>query len=269
MTGQALRVARAFPVVFRIGALSALAYRAEFIVWFFAYSMPLIMLALWTAVAREGPVGRFDAPRFQAYFMTTLLVRLLTGCWVAWELTWEIRQGTLAQRMLRPFPPLLAHFCENSGAIPLRLVLVSPILVATLVWLGPGIFTGDPVQLAIIPLTLVGSFCIMFLVMVTIGMLALWWESSLSIVELWLGFYMVLSGYVIPLELFPARVQSVLAWLPYPYLLSFPVENALGFMDRGAALRALAAQWTWVALLLVVAAVVWRRGQRRFAAFGG
>lgn len=269
MSGQAIRVARAFPIVFRIGALSAIAYRAEFIVWFFAYSMPLIMLALWTAVAREGPVGRFDAERFQAYFMTTLLVRLLTGCWVAWELTWEIRQGTLAQRMLKPFPPLLAHFCENAGAVPLRLLLVSPIFAAILLWLGPGIFTSDPVQLAIIPLTLVGSFCIMFLAMVTIGTLALWWDSSLAVVELWLGFYMVLSGYVIPLELFPERVQAVVAWLPYRYLLSFPVENALGFLDRAAALRALAAQWAWVGLLLAAASVAWRAGRRRFAAFGG
>ena len=266
---DARRIVRAFPAAWRVGMLTMIAYRAEFVVWFLAYSMPLIMMALWTAVAREGPVGEFDARKFQAYFMAALLVRLVTGSWVAWELTWEVRQGTLAQRMLRPFPPLLAHFADQSSAMPMRLVLVSPILLVTFLWLGPGIFTSDPVQLVILPLSLIGSFSILFLVGAAIGSLALFWESSLSVMDLFLGFFMVLSGYVVPLSLFPPGIQAAVAWTPYPYMLAFPVGNVLGLLDRGESLRMLAFQWTWVAVLLLVCATSWRLGVRRFAAFGG
>jgi ABC-2 type transport system permease protein len=38
---------------------------------------------------------------------------------------------------------------------------------------------------------------------------------------------------------------------------------------RGEALRELAIQWAFVALLAVAARLVWRSGLRRFAAFGG
>jgi ABC-2 type transport system permease protein len=266
---RALQFAAAMPVAMRIGLAEAVAYRAEFIVWFLAYSMPLIMMALWTAVAREAPVGRFDQAAFKAYFMVTLIVRLVTGSWVAWELTMEVRSGSLGQRMLRPFPPLLAHFCSNASAMPLRTVLTLPVLVITVLWLGPGIFTSDPVQLALVPLSIVGSFAILFLISAMIGTLSLFWESALSIMDLWFALYMVLSGYVVPLELFPESVRGVLTWLPFRSLLAFPVENALGMMDRGTSLEALAIQWGWVAVAFAACALTWRAGARRFAAFGG
>jgi ABC-2 type transport system permease protein len=51
---------RAFPTLFRVGLAEMIAYRAEFIIWILTTNMPLVMMALWTAVAPEGPVGRFD-----------------------------------------------------------------------------------------------------------------------------------------------------------------------------------------------------------------
>ena len=269
MRAGVLRYASAMPVALRIGLSEAVAYRAEFIVWFFAYSMPLIMLALWTAVAREAPIGRFDQAAFKAYFMVTLIVRLITGSWVAWELSMEIRTGSLGQRMLRPFPPLLAHFCSNFAAVPLRVTLTLPVVIVTVAWLGPGIFTHDPVQLALVPVSLAGSFILMFLVSAAIGTLSLFWESALSLMDLWLALYMVLSGYVVPLELFPASVRGIVTWLPFRSLLAFPVENALGIMDRATSLEALALQWSWVAVAFAVCAITWRAGARRFSAFGG
>ena len=43
----------------RIGFAEMVAYRAEFLVWILTTNMPLVMMALWNAVAADGPVGRF------------------------------------------------------------------------------------------------------------------------------------------------------------------------------------------------------------------
>ncbi len=263
------RTLKALPTMLRVGFAETVAYRAEFLVWVLAYTMPLIMLALWTAVAREAPVGRFGEKEFQAYFLLTLVVRLATGSWVVWEMNLEIRQGTLQKRLLRPVHPLLAYACENVAAMPLRILVSLPILGATLVWLGPSILADDPLQLVLAPVAVAGAWVITFLVMAMIGTLGLWWESSLSLFDLWLGFYIVLSGYVMPLELFPPWLREASRWLPFRYMLAFPVENALGLLDRGAALEALAIQWAWAFALLAAALLLWRRGVRRFAAFGG
>jgi hypothetical protein len=75
------RIVRAFPTLLRIGFAEAVAYRAEFVIWMLTTTMPLVMLALWTAVAREGPFGRFTQADFVAYYLAALIVRTLSSSW--------------------------------------------------------------------------------------------------------------------------------------------------------------------------------------------
>jgi ABC-2 type transport system permease protein len=264
-----MRALRALPGLLRVGFAGALAYRAEFLVWVLAYTMPLIMLALWTAVAAEGPVGRFGEREFSAYFAATLLVRLGTGAWVIWDMNWEVRQGTLQRRLLWPIHALLTYLCENLAALPMRVVVAVPIAIVTTVLLGPSIWVRDPVQIAVIPLSLLGAFLLTFLPMAIIGTLSLWWESSIALYDLWLGLYTVFSGYVVPLELFPPGLGGVVAWLPFRQMLAFPVENALGLIGREQALRELGLQWTYVLAFAFAAMALWKAGIKRFAAYGG
>jgi ABC-2 type transport system permease protein len=264
-----IRELRALPGLLRVGFAGALAYRAEFLIWVLAYTMPLIMLALWTAVAAEAPVGRFGEREFSGYFVAALMVRLASGAWVVWDMNFEVRQGTLQRRLLWPIHTLLTFLAENLAAIPMRLVVVVPIAIATTCWLGPSIWVHDAVQLSIIPLTWLGAFLLTFLPMAMIGTLSLFWESSLALYDLWLALYTVLSGYVLPLELFPPGLGKVVAVLPFRQMLAFPVENMLGLVGRERALQELALQWSYVLLFALLAHLVWRAGVKRFAAFGG
>jgi ABC-2 type transport system permease protein len=266
---QLLHTLRAFPTLMRVGFAEAVAYRAEFVVWVFAYTMPIIMLALWSEVAREAPVGRFGEKQFQAYFLGTLIVRLVTGAWVVWELNTEVRQGTLQKRLLRPVHPLITYLTENLSALPMRFAVALPVIVGTLLWLGGDILTHDPLQALLIPLTLAGAFLLTFLVMTCIGTLSLFWESSIAVFDLWLGFYTVFSGYVMPLELFPPSVRAVVGRMPFRQMLAFPVENMLGLLTRREALSDLLLQWGWVTFFLLATSVLWRIGMKRFGAFGG
>jgi ABC-2 type transport system permease protein len=132
-----LTTLRAVPTLLRVGFADAVAYRAEFLVWVLAYTMPVIMLALWSAVAAEAPLGRFGEREFEAYFFVTLLVRLTTGAWVVWEMNTEVRLGTLQTRLLRPLHPLLAYLLENIAALPMRVVMAVPIGIAFVLAFGP------------------------------------------------------------------------------------------------------------------------------------
>ena len=60
---------RAYPTLLRVGFAGAVAYRAEMLVWMLTTTMPLVSLALWSAVAREAPVGRFGPGEFVGYFL--------------------------------------------------------------------------------------------------------------------------------------------------------------------------------------------------------
>ncbi|HEX9578677.1 MAG TPA: ABC-2 family transporter protein [Myxococcales bacterium] len=259
---------KAYPQLLRTGFAEAVAYRAEFLIWMFSTNMPLVMLALWAAVARSGPVGAYTQKGFAAYYLATLLVRLLTGSWVVWEMTMEIRSGTLALRLLRPIHPLLAYSAENLAAVPMRGIVAIPLIVIFL-WNVRDQLAGDPLIWVLLAPALLGAWLLTFLVMAIIGTLGLWLESATSLFEAWLGISSILSGYLIPLDLFPGSVRAVALVLPFRFLLSFPVELALGRVDRAQALLLLAAQWGYVAVALLATRTLWRAGLRRYAAYGG
>jgi ABC-2 type transport system permease protein len=231
--------------------------------------MSLVMMVLWTAVAREAPVGRFGQEEFGAYFLATLVVRLVTSSWVVWEMNFEIRQGQMAMKLLRPIHPVTHYLAENLAAAPMRAVVALPIALIALIAVGGEHLTRDPVQWLVFPLSIAGAFALTFLVGAAIGALGFFWESSLSVFELWLGLYFVLSGYIVPLELLPPWLHAVVQWLPFRFVLSFPVETILGLSSRAVTLQSLAVQAGYVLAFLALALLLWKRGVRRYAAYGG
>ncbi len=269
MSRAAPSTLRAVPTLFRVGFASALAYRSEMLVWILATNMPLVMLALWTAVARDGPVGRFGERDFVVYFLSTLIVRQLSGSWVVWDLNYEIRQGTLGMRLLRPIHPFLSYAADNLAAIPLRVVIAFPVAVVALFWAGSDKLTHDLWLWTIVPVSILGAWLITFSSMAMVGTLGLFFESSLAAYDLWLGLYFIFSGYLMPLELLPAWLLFLVRLSPFPYVLSFPVETVMGLHSRAQALESLGIQWAYVVVFVAGALLLWHRGLRRYAAYGG
>lgn len=265
-----MRLLRAIPTLLRVGFSEAVAYRAEFLVWVLTTNTPLVMLLVWSAVAREEPLaGRMGQAELGAYFLSVLIVRMLTGSWVVWDLVYEIRQGEIAMRLLRPLHPFLAYAAENVAALPLRALMAFPVAVVALLWLGGEQLTTDPLGWTAVVLGIAGAWLITFFTMAAIGSLGFFWESTLNVYQLWLGLYFVFSGYTVPLELFPPSLAPVIEWLPFRFLLSFPVEAMLGLLDRREMLVGLAVQWLYVGAAISFAQLFWRLGLRRYAAYGG
>lgn len=260
---------RAFPTMLRVGFSEALAYRAELLVWVLSTTMPFIMMALWTAVAREAPVGPLNQKDFVGYFLGTFVVRQLTGAWAAWQINYEVRQGTLAMRLLRPISPLWAYAAENLGAVPMRIMVAVPVAVFSVLVVGqnavPPHWWGWPLLLV----ALLGGWLITFLANVCIGTMSLFMESSQHVMDVWLVLFFILSGYMFPVAVLPEWVKGGVNWLPFRYQIGLPVEVMTGAHPLEETLGLIARQWIWVLLLGTLAVTLWRRGLRRFAAYGG
>jgi len=262
------RAITAWPTLLRVGFAEAVAYRAEFLVWILSTTMPFVMLALMSSVASEGKIEGFDQKDITAYYLATFLTRTLTGAWVVWEMTQEIRQGTMALRLLRPIHPFVSYASSNLAALPLRGMLAVPLLVVMLVVTPQGL-THDIRFLAAAVLAIAFAWALNFLIMACIGCVAFYAESATSLFEVWLGVWMILSGYLLPLALFPAPVRAVNEYLPFRLMVDLPVSLMLGRLDGQAALTGLATQAVWIAGVGTLAMVLWRSGIRRYQAFGG
>jgi len=263
------RAAKAFPTLLTIGFAEVVAYRAEFLVWILTTNMPLVMLALWHAVAEDGAVGRFDHPKFTAYYLAILVVRLVTSNWMAWQMSMEVRDGTLSAKLLRPIHPLYAFAADHLSALPMRLLYVSPIVVVLLMTSWGQIAGHDARVALVLGPALIGAWLLMFFSMVLLGTVAFYVDSAMGAFELWLAVHAIVSGYLIPLELLPPWARAVTDVLPFRYMLAFPAETLVGLVAPAAALRQLVIQWVYVVATAAAAIAAWRAGVRRFAAFGG
>jgi ABC-2 type transport system permease protein len=260
---------RALPTLLRVGFADAVAYRAEMLVWVLSTTMPLVNLGLWTSVVGDGSIAGYGRPELAGYFLATFVVRQLTGCWVFWEMNFAIRNGTLAMRLLRPVDPLWTYAAEAFAWMPLRLIVSLPVITVALVALGAGRVSHDPVIWAIWLVAIAAAWTMTLLVNFAIGSLSFFIESSLKVMDVWLVTFFGFSGYLLPLDLFPGWLRHIADWMPFRFLIGFPVDLMTGKHDRATALHLLGLQGAWVGVFLVATIGLWRRGLARFAAYGG
>ena len=263
------RALRALPTLLRIGVAETVAYRAEFLVWILTTTQPLIMLGLWTSVAREAPFKDYSSDRFVAYFLATLIARQLTGNWVAWQISEEVRSGAMAMRLLRPVHPFLAYAASHAAAIPFRTFVALPVAFVLLASTGASSLTTDPAQLALLAPSLALAWLATFAMLFAIGALAFFLTQTMAIANLYFGLFSLFSGYLMPLELLPRPIAAVAAWLPFRFMLSAPVELMTRPHERAELVDLLGGQLAWTAILLTLALSLWRAGVKHFEAVGG
>jgi ABC-2 type transport system permease protein len=266
---EARRAIRAYPTLLRVGLSEVVAYRAEFVVWILTTNMPFVMLAIWHAVASEGPVGRFGRTDFVAYYLGGWVIRLLTSTWLVWELSMEVRGGTLSTRLLRPLHPLFAFSAEHLAALPMRALVVSPVVAVLIATAGDKLAIRDPRVLAIFLAAMAGAWLLIFFTMVLLGSMSFFLESAIGVFEVWLALFALLSGYLVPLELLPPWVARIARLSPFDKMLAFPLETMIGLRSLGTATHDLGVQWLCIVVMASAALTLWRHGVRRYVAFGG
>ncbi|HUS28019.1 MAG TPA: ABC-2 family transporter protein [Kofleriaceae bacterium] len=271
MKSTTSRTIRALPTLLRIGVAETVAYRAEFLVWMLTSTMPLINLAFWTAVARDGQFQGYDAPRFTAYFLGVLIVRNLTGNWVAWQMSEEIRTGVLSMRLLRPLHPFIAYASSQSAALPFRSLIAVPVAVILLVTAGAAI-TTDPVQLLLLLPSILLAWLITFGLMFALGCISFWITQTFGIVTFYFGMWTLFSGYMMPMDIMSLKfplIAQIAKWLPFYSMLGAPVEIMTKQLSTGEMLQIIGVQLGWAIVCIVVALRAWAAGIRKFEAVGG
>ena len=267
-----IRALRALPTLLRIGVAETVAYRAEFLVWILTTTQPLIMLGLWTTVASEKAFHGYSSADFVAYYLVNLIVRQLTGNWVAWQMMEEIRSGAMSMRLLRPIHPFIAMAASHTAAIPFRSLVSLPIAVILLLSSGASSLTHDPVQLALLVPSIFLAWATTFAILFAVGALAFWMTQTFAIANLYFGLFALFSGYLLPLDLMQAKLPllaTIADWLPFKYMLAVPIELVLHELDGHRIAVLLGGQLAWAVGALVIALSLWSAGVRRFEAVGG
>ncbi|WP_374384677.1 ABC transporter permease [Dongia sp.] len=264
MIGRHLRaIGRSFASAYA----SNLQYRVEFLLYMSAGLIPIFMLFAWRSLADAGYTGDVDRTWFAAYFLFVFASRQLSPIWLIREMDRQVRLGQLSHHLLRPAPlywRLIGHqLSDNAIRLPVILIIVP---------LGLFLFDAWPaVQGARLPLFLLSlllAVLIHFHLELSIGLTAFWTDQSWAFEDFYTVAFYLLTGFTVPLTMFPETMQHVLSWLPWRYMFGLPVEFLMGEHAGAQLVGLIAGQILWLGLTAGTALLLWRRGLRRFTGAG-
>jgi ABC-2 type transport system permease protein len=220
---------------------------------------PLLGLAVWTQALP-------DQPAVAAYFAALLFVRMLTVSYEPYTFLNDIYNGALTDRLLRPRPVVLEPLGSSLAWRAWHALLVLPLLVAVGTLTSVRV-SGADVALAVPAVLLAAALRFLFSYILVLA--AFWTQRAGALAAAGAQLVFLLGGEAAPVPLLPAPQQAWVAALPFRAMIGFPAEVAAGLTRGEAVVAGYAWQLLWLAVLTLLAVLVWRTGLRRYTAVGG
>jgi ABC-2 type transport system permease protein len=261
--------------VIGIGLQSNLAYRVNYLTRTLFSFIPLFaMLSLWRTIYAHGNgsvSSGFTEAQMMFYYLLVAVVDVLTAVNEDdWQIAADIREGNISQFLLKPVDYLWYRLCLFiSGRIAFVAVAVLPLAVFIFCFRQ---YVLPPVSLAallVFPISLVLTALLQFFISYAMAMLAFWLLEISTFIFILFAFEYLASGHLFPLDVLPPGVKEALYLTPFPYQLYFPISVYLGRSSGMEMWRGLGIQLLWVVAAYVFARWMWRRGIKKYSAFGG
>jgi ABC-2 type transport system permease protein len=246
-------------------------YRANLIMYlFYGLVSPVVFLSVWRSVATaQGSVSGLTANDFTVYYLLLLLVSQLTGEITIHILAYKIQDGTLSNELVRPVHPILTGtLVYNIAFKALSFLGLIPVWIAMVLLFRPDLsaITLPNALLALFAGVL--AFILNFYIGAIITCVAFWTTRVYSLSEFVYGFYMLLGGTFVPLELLPGFAKNIALALPFQFFFYFPIQVALGKLSPAQILSNFGLMAVWMLAAVVGFRFIWREGVKRFSAVG-
>ncbi|NBV44666.1 MAG: ABC transporter permease [Planctomycetia bacterium] len=260
-----------------------LAYRGDFILGTVMRFLPIVtQVFLWTAVfsATSRPdIAGYSRDDIVAYYLLTMVSRAFSSMpGLAGGIARGVRDGSIKKYLVQPVD-YISFLLAARIAHKLVYYLVAALPFAVIFFLCRGFFPPAPDAVTILAflLALVLSFLLGFFMEATLGMLGFWFLEVSSIIFGYMLVQYLLSGHMFPIDMLAdiptgiagTSLADVVRWLPFEYTAYFPSAVWLGKVRGWALVRDLAIEAGWVVVMALCCRLAWRRGTRRYSAFGG
>lgn len=260
----------------RAGMLESVQYRANFICFLIGEIMScFIMFFVWKAVFASS-----DSETFMGFSMEDMVIYLfitfLTGflCFSdgTYAIAMEIRDGSIAMRMIKPCSFDMCFLFQEMGNKIINITLIfTPLVLGVEIyrWALTGAVQFNIVNFLLYVLSLVFAYLISFYFNVCYGFMAfylknLWGADILK--ECIINF---LSGATIPLAFMPVGLAKVLEFLPFSSLSYTPVMIYMGMYSYTEVAIKMGMQVFWICFMFGMSKLVWNHAVKRLCSQGG
>ena len=272
-------------MIFRATLVERMTYRGDFFLATILRFLPMLTtILLWDAIytgakATSGitELGsqsiHFTYHEMIAYLLMVNISRMFSSMpGLAGGIAREIRDGTLKKYLLQPIQ-MLGYLVSYRVAHKISYIVTTALPYALLFFVCRQYFVGhvptDPVTWLAFFTSLVLAFVVGFYFEASVGMVGFWFLEVTSLLYIVMTLNFFISGHMLPLDLLPSPWSTILKSLPFQYMAYFPAVVFLGKIQGVELARELAFQAAWALVFIVLAHWLYRRGLRRYSAYGG
>lgn len=243
--------------------------RGFFFLLAFMWMMPsLVYLFVWTTAAGSATVGGLTRGEFVAYYLVLMVVNQLTFAQTNWTVGDVIRTGGLNRLLLRPLSPFADTIATELAGKGVYLLFVVPVVGLLTLVLRPEVTVTLSNLFAFFPALLL-AWLLRFLWGYWLALLAFWSTRADALLGLQDTLVFLLAGQVAPVALLPGALQTVAHYLPFRYMIGFPVEIFTNQLTGAEIMTGFALQLGWIGVAFVLTRLLWRRGLDQYSAVGG
>jgi len=247
------------------------AYRLNFALWRLRVNLQLLtMYFLWLAILPKGVL-------FGAYDQSLMLTYILGGGFLSSMIISSRSQGVgdhiisgdLSNFLIRPINYFAYWFAQDIGDKAMNISFAVFELTALFLVLKPPLFIQTDVGLLLFALcaALVALFLYFFLNFL-IGLIGFWSPEVWAPRFIFIILITFFAGSLFPLDILPPYLYEVFKFLPFSYLIFFPLKVYLGQLTTIQMLAGLLTGTVWIVILYFVVNFVFARGLKIYTAYG-
>jgi ABC-type uncharacterized transport system, permease component len=255
----------------RIRFLMMLAYRVNYYSGIIIYAINIgAYYFLWGAIyGEQESLAGFTVAQMTTYIAVSWMARAFYFNNLDREIANEIRDGSVAVQLIRPYSYLLVKMMQGFGEGLFRLLLfmVPGLLIVCLIF--PVSLPVDPVVWGVYLVMLAFSFLINSQINILTGLSAFFVENNEGMMRMKRVLVDLFSGVVLPIAFFPGWLEAVMQWLPFQAITYLPSSVFTGRTPLSEAAGVLGIQAAWFLLLLVPIWLMWRAARKRLFVQGG
>lgn len=257
--------------VARLRTAAMFAYRNTMLLFLGVSIVQIFMLKkVWGALyaARPGVLAIPLADLIVYLTIANLIVWSFPTHTVSRYLRERIREGSVVFDLVRPVgfvPQMVAQLVGALGGALLIIVIALPVVALA----GSLSLPADAQAAGMFAVSLLCAYGIAGLLTMLLSMVAFWTLEIDGLTMLYVLVASFLSGALVPVAVFPGALRTVVEWLPFQATTYVPASIYVGSLAGSDAWRAIGLQLTWVVILGLAAALMWRRAMRRVVVQGG
>lgn len=263
-----------YATAFALGLQSSMEYRLQFFIGLINLVFPVgLQCLIWTAVYRSqshDSLYGYDYEQMILYTILAGIVAKLVMTHLEHTIAEDIKSGGLNTYLVRPVSyfgyRLSAYIGSRVVSDTIMIVLMTAVLVIAMLQ-GVGLITSA--RLGVVVLSLVLAAAVQFLLTYTICALAFTLQEISYFFVITTLIIQILSGGMVPLEVFGETVNQWFNLLPFKYTIYFPVNILNGRLSMDEAFSGILIQCVWFVILAVMARISWKMGLKRYVGIGG